>query len=310
MEVSNSTFSSHIYDIAVGANDLMPWTFDPQTHFCATYQTVSTVVKEFAYLGFKIPNINPEGYREVAGTIGKVGLALFAIETFGDMICYGDSFSDKGGLLLKNAFAHAARTGFQALDIVDDTVINFAPFKVAAAYLNLVDRKETHYAQNGKLDENNIDLYTSFHTAISTGKVDTVRLLVEQYKQKFPNTPISFKQIAGDMDGLFLALGTEQAPKTDIVKLFMETGCNPNAVFNGKTPLDLISTYIEGNPDDLEAQHTKVYMTGMKKVIEDYNEGSNMRSIEGPSKKRPDSISSRKDVIIAPEGNCDGDECK
>ncbi|MCH9631832.1 MAG: hypothetical protein S4CHLAM6_01500 [Chlamydiae bacterium] len=304
----NSTFPNHVSGIISGAYDLMPWTFDPQTHFCATYQAAATLVKESAYLGYRIPNISPESYTSTAGLIGKIGFALFAIETLGDMVCYGSSYSEKGLQLLKNALVHTARAGLKSTEMFSGSIVNPTPFQVAASYLNLVDRKETHYDLNGQLDDNNLDLYASFHTAISTGKVDTVRLLVQQYKKQFPDTPISFKQVTGDMDGLFLALGTEKTPQAAIIQLFMETGCNPRAKFNGKTPLDLISTYLERNPSDLEAQHVKVYMEGMKKVIQDFEDGANTRSIEGSRSKKTAS-SRTTSVHVAPEGTCDGDEC-
>ncbi len=321
MDVYNATESNSVNNLLVGLNDLMPWTFQSEgsvgESFCQVYGSTFTVIKLLATHVIGLPNV-PDGERFItAKKVMLIGTSLFALESLGDLFCYGNTFYEKGHLVSRNAIVNIARTGLKAFELIPNInvlnvkiVLNHA-LQLLLTYGDLVERKEIHYSsKNEKLMSADINLYNQFYKAVSDGKVDTVRLLVKQYKSQFPNTSISFNQVAGNMDGLFLVLGTGKAPKIEIVKIFMETGCNPRAVFNGKTPLDLISTYVEENPNDLAGQHVKVYMTGMKKVIEDYMDGSNTRSIEGPSMQNPTLTSSRRDVIDVEDGTCDGDECE
>lgn len=209
---------------------------------------------------------------------------------------------EKIGVVARSVSWNAARLVMK-LTAPLDTFISVEPFAIALSYLNLKDRQQMHYTMNSKLetgDKGSIDLYAAFHNSIKAGDMVTLGLLVQKYKEKNPGKRIEFSTPAGVMDGLFLVVGTEN-PRLAAIQLFMETGCNPNSEYNGKTPLGILTDY-QAKHSSLEVAHAVVYMQGMASLLEQHAKRQATGSITAAPAQQLAIGDSSKEVCHNPDG--------
>lgn len=309
---SNSTYSvmDNAYGIVSDAWHLMPWNLPTPGVFCPAALAIVGGIREGAHL-LGIPHFIDASTNKdfspalleaqrIRKLIVSVGLGIGGLEALVNGVCYGNSISEKLEVMGRSFAWNVFRTTIKVCKTVP-TTFSWAIPEAVLTVLRLRDGQHTHYMYAvHSQDSGSVDLYARFQKAIESQDPDTVRLLIERYKQAHPGEHIKFTTPTGDLDGLFLAV-TAQKLCLEIIQMLMQTGCNPNSENNGKTPLEILKERVKENPTN-EMMHVLLYMSGIISLSDQLNNQQSAGRIAGESSNSPLAIGDNSKVCTDPDG--------